>query len=277
MELLTTYSMRKYAEKHGYAFKLETQPAEVAASERQAYWAKIGLIRKYLDQGFDWVVYTDVDVYFLNHKKLIQEFLGDKDIITVGECTVTGPEGRNGTKYIARSGFMILRNTPTARTFLDTWESSFEFYKEIENPEQSAFETMQASPEWGPAIHLNDWSTFHSYDTCDRGFDSFSIHFPGHQKLPRVAKAFLMLSFAGQSEWAWAAEDGKLREHAGAIVRDALDNYRTKSPAPNGAEPFEPTNEEANEVRYCLDNALIKGYEGVRGAFGIGPVTIFRS
>lgn len=193
----------------------------------------------------------------------------DKDIATVSECSVSGPEGRNGANVVARSGFLMLRNSAKTRAFLDTWSSSFELYEEIENPEQSALEALQTSAEWSQHIHLHDWSSLHSYDTCDRGFKSFSMHFPGHGKLTRVAQAFLLLSMSGKPEWEWA-KNPALRDHAAAIVRRAVETYKVESPAPNGAEPFEPTVDQVNEVRQCLDKSLAAGYEGVKGDYDFG-------
>lgn len=42
---------------------------------KQAYWAKMDLIRAMLDQGFEWVLYSDIDVLILDHARRLQEFM----------------------------------------------------------------------------------------------------------------------------------------------------------------------------------------------------------
>lgn len=54
----------------------------------------------------------------------------DRTIITVNEWNPSGPS------QTPRSGFLLVRNVPRAYEFLDVWSRSFEFYKDIENPEQ---------------------------------------------------------------------------------------------------------------------------------------------
>lgn len=54
----------------------------------------------------------------------------DRTIVTVNEWNA------RGLNQSPRSGFLLLRNGPRAYEFLDAWARSFEFYEEIEDPEQ---------------------------------------------------------------------------------------------------------------------------------------------
>ncbi|KAI9015370.1 hypothetical protein DFJ74DRAFT_679919 [Hyaloraphidium curvatum] len=250
--------MRSYAERWGYAFHFSTMPP---GKGRQAYWAKMDLVRSYLDKGYDWVLYTDIDVLIIDHSRPLQDFMVNRDIISVAECTVRVELGRNNTNPVIRSGFLLLRNGPDGRGFLDTWAGSYEAFKDIENPDQTSLESIHASPEWNERIHLADWRDFHAYDNCDRSFASFSLHFPGAAKVERVAKAFFHLSMAPGGRGTWAAKDRRLVEHAGKLLRQKLLTFRKRDNKPPKAQEWKPPPDEARAARLCLDRARSLGYD----------------
>jgi hypothetical protein len=248
---LAAHSIKTYTDKHGYKFHVERQLA--TNDSRQAYWSKMAAVRKMLDLQYEWVLYTDVDVLILDHEQTLQEFMVNRDVITVNECST---KGRSNTNHLPRSGFMLFRNTKSTYKFLDEWESSFDYYESIENPEQSSLEVMAVSPAWRDNIHLHEWSSFHSYDTCDYGYNSFSMHFPGHSKVTRMARSWMFFSHHNDQKHAWA-RDEKLSQYAANILREDFVSYFRSAIA----KKFTPPVERRLEVESCLNQAAIAGYD----------------
>ncbi len=247
---LTVKSLQKYADKHLYCLKISRHAAETG---KQAYWNKMDLIRSTLDEGYDWVLYTDIDVLIVDHETPLQHFMVNRDIITASECAI---KGRSMTSHLPRSGFLLFRNSPRTYEFLDVWTKSFEFYEMVQNPEQSALETLHDSMAWKNDIYLHDWGLFHSYDTCDFAFNSFSVHFPGKYKVSRVARAWFHFSMQqGQSRYAWA-KDEELSDYAGKLLQEHFQDYAKEALHPD----FAPEARERVEVEQCLQETLNYGY-----------------
>lgn len=59
---LTSASLKKYADRWGYKLIIHREPFE---EQKQAYWGKMRIIREAFDEGFEWVLYTDIDVLIL--------------------------------------------------------------------------------------------------------------------------------------------------------------------------------------------------------------------
>ncbi len=180
---LTLQSMTEYATRWGHPlFYLHSHMMQ---QDKQAYWANIELMEHYLGLGYEYVLYTDVDVLFLQMETPLSTFIvPGKDVISIDECS-----RRNSTNPLIRSGFMLLRNSPNTLEFLRVWKASYAHYRDIENPEQSALEVLSAMPRWAPLFHLHSWRIFHAYDTCHGYQSAFSVHFPGGNKVARVGRA----------------------------------------------------------------------------------------
>lgn len=185
-------SILEYGSRHGYpVFFLHDFLMD---KSRQAYWSKINVIKYYLSLGYDYVLYTDIDVIVLQPDKSLEDFIvPGRDVIAVNEC-----KDRTETNDLVRSGFMMFKNTPATMAFLEVWDAMFPAYKDIENPEQTALEFLVKQREFVDIVHLHDWRSFHSYDTCNGGKDSFSMHFPGAYKLERMARMVAWLDISGR-------------------------------------------------------------------------------
>ena len=175
----------------------------------------------------------------------------NRDVISVVECTYRGEEGRNGTNPVIRSGFLMIRNSVDGRAFLDAWGGSHESYANVHNPDQTSLEDIYSSPEWEGRIHVHDWADFHAYDTCDRSYGAFSLHFPGHGKVERVAKTFLHLSLLPKGVADWAKNEA-LQDHAGALLRNKLATYKSRSNKPPNTPDFEPSENQIRDIQECF-------------------------
>lgn len=242
--------METYAKKHGYHFYFDR---ESKVAMKQAYWHKMQLIRKYFDLGYEWVLYTDIDVLFIDHARKIQNFMVNRDIITASECSRKRNQPDNEAP---RSGFILLRNSPTTLDFLKTWEESYRFYHKVGNPEQNSFEDMRKDDSWAQHIHLHDSGAFHSYDTCEYALNSFSIHIPGKWKVSRAAMQWMTLSVLPDEKFAWA-RNPNLVDSAAEILRANLTQYLDNF---DGAITKK---ERAVEVERCLQSTYDAGYKRV--------------
>lgn len=59
---LTSASLKKYADRWGYKLIIHREPFE---EQKQAYWEKMRIIREAFEEGFEYVLYTDIDVLIL--------------------------------------------------------------------------------------------------------------------------------------------------------------------------------------------------------------------
>jgi hypothetical protein len=179
---LTLQRMVEYSTRWGHP--LFFLHANIMDQGKQPYWAKIALMEHYLSLGYKYVLYTDIDVLFLQMDVPLSKFIvPGKHIISVDECT-----NRNDTRSLIRSGFMILHNSPATFTFLKHWRESHRYFEHVENPEQSALELLASLPQFAPIVHLHGWRSFHAYDLCDGYHSAFSLHFPGPHKVARVGR-----------------------------------------------------------------------------------------
>jgi len=184
---LTLQSMMEYATHWGHP--LFFLHGHLMLKSKQPYWAKIDLVEHYLSLGYRYVLYTDIDVLFLQMDTPLSSFIvPGKEVVSVNECV-----NRNENGPTIRSGFMLFHNSPATLEFLSTWRSSFEHYREIENPEQSALEVLSQVDEYSDLVHLHPWQHFHAYDTCHNFQSAFSMHFPGGHKVGRVARTLSWL------------------------------------------------------------------------------------
>lgn len=83
---LTLQHMVKYTTQWGHPlFFLHANKMDQG---KQPYWAKIKLMEHYLSLGYKYVLYTNIDVLFLQLDVLLAKFIvPGKGIISVDECT----------------------------------------------------------------------------------------------------------------------------------------------------------------------------------------------
>ena len=190
---ITLQSMLEYSNRWGYPVFYQNE--FLMDKSRQAYWSKIQIIRHYLEMGFEYILYTDIDVLFTNPDKNLDEFIVEGyDLIGVNEC-----KDRMMTNDAIRSGFMMFRNSPRTYKLLDAWASMFSAFENIPNPEQTALEKLVQQEEFKDQVILHDWTAFHSYDTCSGGGRSFSMHFPGAYKTERIARVVVWFEMNGMA------------------------------------------------------------------------------
>ncbi|KAL7745884.1 hypothetical protein RI367_008806, partial [Sorochytrium milnesiophthora] len=120
---VTMESLKAYSHRHAHPFFFANN-ALLRTDRYAAYWSKMGVVKHYLQVGgFEWVLWTDVDVLITRPELPLTEFLSrataDQHVMTVLECRQT--EGQYGA---ARSGFFAVRNSPEGIEFLDVWVGS---------------------------------------------------------------------------------------------------------------------------------------------------------
>ncbi|KAJ3274788.1 hypothetical protein HDV01_001991 [Terramyces sp. JEL0728] len=178
------YSMENiadYCSFHGFAFFFRNNYM-VDTETKAAYWGKMDVVEHYLKKGFEWVIWTDIDVLFFSKKSLLDHWLSfaspRQHMAFVTECN--DHKGEIGT---IRSGFFAVRNTKEGLSFLKAWKDTFVGYKGYHNPEQSALEGMVLTEPWKSYAMIAPHNKIHTYPYClSYDIDPISVHFSGGTK-----------------------------------------------------------------------------------------------
>lgn len=116
---MTWPNKQKYAEKHGYYLFDESGSLDTT---RPPSWSKIRAARRLLTkENCDWVFWLDADTVVMNSSKKVEDFLPSeegKDLVITSQ---------KGGSYNA--GAWLIKNTPWALEFLDTWWNMKDFVK----------------------------------------------------------------------------------------------------------------------------------------------------
>ncbi|KAJ3312767.1 hypothetical protein HDV04_002731 [Boothiomyces sp. JEL0838] len=178
------YSMTNiadYCSYNGFAFFFRNNHM-VDTETKAAYWGKMDVVEYYLKKGFEWVIWTDIDVLFLKERSLVDHWLSfaspNQHMAFVTECN--DHEGELGT---VRSGFFAVRNTKEGLSFLKAWKDTFAGFKGHFNPEQEALEGMVLKQPWKSWAMIAPHNKIHTYPYClNYDTDPISVHFSGGTK-----------------------------------------------------------------------------------------------
>ena len=109
---LTVPAMRRYADRHGFAFSV----THFTPGERAPAWSKIPAIKAALARGSDPVVWIDADALIVRQHVDVRSALSpDRDLFVVRESAPVS---------YANTGFVVVRNTPWSMQLLDRiWQS----------------------------------------------------------------------------------------------------------------------------------------------------------
>lgn len=186
---LSINNLIAYTTKHKHPFFYRNAHL-VDSSSKSPYWAKMDVVQHYLKAGYEWVVWTDVDVLFMDTgQSLVDGWLGaasiNHHIALVLECNM-----QNSWKYGGvRSGFFAIRNSIKGASFLEAWKNMYSNFRNNFNPEQEALEKLAGQSQWKKFIFISPPTRLHTYPWCYKNqigvlkrIKTLSIHFPGHSK-----------------------------------------------------------------------------------------------
>lgn len=180
---ITLNTIAAYANQQGMPFFYQNQFL-IETEVKSPYWSKMDVVSYYLDKGFEWAIWTDIDVVFQKtQKSLIKAWIEparDKHIALVLECNGDSPMYFSSV----RSGFLAFRNTPEARSFINHWKSLHNEFANNWNPDQEALELMVTQSPWREMAYIAKPDGIHTYMRCYNAYDKdvISVHFPGHEK-----------------------------------------------------------------------------------------------
>lgn len=163
---ISSLNKRQYCELHGYDFVEEDTSS---ATGRHPVWAKIPLIRKYLDR-YDWVFWTDVDSLIMDMQVPLERFCDPSaDMLICHEDLGVGI-------YNVNAGQMLFRSSDWSKQFLDeVWRQ--EWALKDAHQEQRAIIHLIWSRDVSDHIHIVAQKTFNSY-LCNFQRGEFLLHFP---------------------------------------------------------------------------------------------------
>jgi tetratricopeptide (TPR) repeat protein len=116
-----------YAAAHGYAYRLLAAPP--SAAKRHPSWAKVALLRQYVDgsEEFDALLWLEPHVLLTKHDRslefMLSARLGDahKDVVAFEAADPRSGGGGAGAGAVADTSALLVRRTPWTRAFLTKW------------------------------------------------------------------------------------------------------------------------------------------------------------
>ena len=161
----TLNNIAAYCHKHGFAFFYRNAHL-VDTVTKAAYWGKMDVMAHYMNAGYEWVIWTDVDVLFMDfNKSILTEWIAkvdeDKHVALVSECGKTLTE-----RTSPRSGFMAVKNSKEGLSFLKHWKDSNKEFAKNFNPDQESLEAMMQEDLWKKMSQIFDHSLIHTYPGC---------------------------------------------------------------------------------------------------------------
>ncbi|KAJ3319506.1 hypothetical protein HDV06_006239 [Boothiomyces sp. JEL0866] len=163
-----------------------------------AYWGKMAVIEKYMVAGYEWVIWTDIDVIFLTKESLVTKWLDPaqadgKHVALLSECIDDSPANFGAV----RSGFLAFRSTPQGFKFLQDWKT----FSDHHQLEQSALEEMVTLEPWKSLIYIAPPDGLHTYPKCTH-YDQtpISIHFAGYSNKVPVVEEYYHKSVFSQGD-----------------------------------------------------------------------------
>lgn len=170
-----------YSNLHGYALFFLTGHL-MDNVEPDLLWAKIDLVEHYLRMGYDWVVWTDLDVLLMNFDIRLETFLEDANedshFVGVLEC---GRFTDASFHASVRAGFFMIRNSPLGFSFLSYWKSLKKQFLNDPLLDQAALSEIVREDAWRKMLLVHPSWIFHTYCECYQN-DSFSVHFPNTER-----------------------------------------------------------------------------------------------
>lgn len=172
-------NLAEYAQFHGHAFFYLNEHL-VDTNSKSAYWGKMDVIKSYMDKGFQWILWTDIDVLFTRkNRSIFEKWIKPQNesihLLFVDECVDNIKVGP------IRSGFFAVRNSLEGRSFLKSWSDMYDEYKDVHDPEQHALENMILEEKWANMSTISSHTQIHTYPHCLNG-SALSVHFPGTTK-----------------------------------------------------------------------------------------------
>jgi hypothetical protein len=108
-------SKQEYCKKHGYDFLDDTDGLLIGEDGRSPHWSKLLLLRKYSDQGYDFLVWMDADTIIINFNQTLEQLWVDSGMDEAHEMLFTrDPRGSINT------GIFFMRCSKWAKSFLES-------------------------------------------------------------------------------------------------------------------------------------------------------------
>jgi hypothetical protein len=179
---------RLYARQHGYRYIFDSTPR----FDKRTYMRKLEAILEYLDL-FDWLFWIDDDAYFTDFSVPLERFI---DMAPGSDFIVCkSPWTKEIFTHIS-SGQFLLRNTPTARRFIEEalatdlkivqkwWKSHLGMF--TKGDQDALVYLLESRPTYtAPFCSILEHSHFNSrlFEFERQLDDHFLVHFTGQKKL----------------------------------------------------------------------------------------------
>jgi hypothetical protein len=179
---------RLYARQHSYRYIFDSTPR----FDKRTYMRKLEAILEYLDL-FDWLFWIDDDAYFTNFSVPLERFI---DMAPESDFIVCKSPSTKDIFTRISSGQFLLRNTPTARRFIEDalatdlkqvqkwWKTHLGIF--TKGDQDALVYLLESQPSYAsPFCSILDHSHFNSrpFEYENQLDDHFLVHFTGQKKL----------------------------------------------------------------------------------------------
>lgn len=106
---VSEHNVKRYCDRHGYAYHVYREIPEKLGPEIKGNWAKCWVLQQHLAQH-EWVVWIDADMLFVNPAQPFAPLLEDRDLLFAKDVGA----------WKLNSGLMGFRNTPSNVELLDS-------------------------------------------------------------------------------------------------------------------------------------------------------------
>lgn len=122
---------KRYCDKHGYDFFFDTYDI----ADEACHYLKKDLILKHLD-NYDWVVYMDVDAWFNNFDKKIEDVISKGLNLNASASLIVAKHSKCISKTktydldLVNAGVLVVKNSKDGRQILEDWHTRTPYAKD---------------------------------------------------------------------------------------------------------------------------------------------------
>jgi len=169
------HNIKRYCDRHGYAFHVYRDVPEALGPAVKGNWAKAWVLQQHLAQH-EWAIWIDADMLFVNPARPFDDLLANRDLLFAKDIG----------NWPVNSGLMGFRNTPANIALLEELNRRFD-----EVPDKSS---VYAS--MGDQYFVNALLRAHELDGVDHVLDFVSVNTPHYLRTPGT----LLMHFLGLGE-----------------------------------------------------------------------------
>ena len=212
---IAKHNHKTYCDKHNYTYVC----VEEKLNDYHPMWMKPDLIKKYLNKGYEYVLWMDGDSFFINMDIKLEDFtLKDVDLVAAGD-----------KNDIVNTGHIFLKNSEWSMKFVDKWIG---FRKPLTDKVLSLFKQVTTHfTQYQGRTYLNDQPPFNlilggaNPEDMKNWFDIFNqVNLYEGNDYKKHGIEYSPVSYENL-ERTHSLITKKLRDHVNIVTQDEMNAY----------------------------------------------------